>query len=172
MPPLIERAGRHGLIVALFVLGFFALGSFGAIGGLLSLASGIAGMVCVVRAQRACEREACAASGRGLSIAALASYGVAITFFAGLLVALVVYVALRFIWPDYIVSQLEAAATTLSQIPEYAALYAQLSSVLKNGPIPTAADMMASVLMIMMITGVFIGIVGAIIAKISNRRQR
>lgn len=172
MPPLIERAGNNGLIVALFVLGFFGLGSLGSIGGILSLFSGVAGIVYLLRCQRACEREAVEDTGRGLSVPALACYGVTVSFFAGLLVALVVYLALRFIWPDYIVTQLEATAATLSQIPEYSSLAVQIKGILENGPVPTPADMLASVLMLMMLSGVVFSIVGAIIAKLSNRRQR
>ncbi len=170
MPPLIESAARRGLVVAAFVFAFLALGSTGGAGGLLALASGIAGIVYLIRQQCLRDREARAATGRGVPAAALASYGVAISFFAALPVALAVYVILRFIFPDYIVSQIEYSVNVMAQIPEYAPLTAQLQHILDHGPVPTPADMMASVLMMMMLSGLFIGIAGLIIAKTINRK--
>lgn len=167
---MIENAARRGLVVAAFVFAFIALGSVGGVGSVLALASGIAGAVYLIRQQCLREREARSETGRGVPAAALASYGVAIAFFAALPVVLAVYLVLRFLLPGYIVSRLEASVDVMAQIPEYASLAEQMQHVLDHGPIPTPADMMASVLMMMMLTGLFLGITGVIIAKTINRK--
>lgn len=170
VPPLIDSAARKGLVTSLFVIGFFGLSALGGAAGLLAMMSGVAGMVYVVREQILRERESRALSGRGVPGAALASYGIAVSFFAALPVALVVYASLRFIWPDLIGKQMEASVALLSAVPEYSALAVQMQSMLDKGQIPTAADMMASVLTLMVLTGLCLGILGAVFAKLLVRK--
>ncbi|MDE6311930.1 MAG: DUF4199 domain-containing protein [Muribaculaceae bacterium] len=170
MPPIIEDAARRGIITAIFVLLFFGLGHMGGIGALLSMAAGIAGVVYVVRSQRKFDSKEQQA-GEKVSWAVLAAYGVAVSFFASLLVAVVVYGSLR-LQPDFIVNQLEATIQVLSTMPEYSELRMQFENMIEQGHVPTAVDMMCSVLIMMMFTGLAIGIVGATIAKISNRRYK
>lgn len=170
MPPLIENAARSGLVLACFVLACLVLSSMGGFLGLVGIATGFAGMTYLMRQQRLRDRESRLETGRGVPGAALVSYGIAIAFFGALPVALAVYVALRFIWPDYIVHQLEGAVAIMAPIPEYAAMTAQLQAMLEHGPVPTAADMMASMLTLMMVMGLGLGLAGALTAKIVNRK--
>lgn len=170
MPPLIESAARNGLVVAGFVVVALALCSTGnPLLNLLGMTVGLFGMVYLMRCQLLNDRRARMETGRGIPVAALASHGIATAFFAALPVALVVYVALRFIWPDLIVNQLEAAYAAAAEVPEAADMAATIRMVLDKGPVPGPVDMMASMLTMMMFTGLIIGIAGAFAAKFFNR---
>lgn len=172
MPPLIEDAGRNGLIVGAFVLAFFVLCSFGGLLGLLGMASGLAGMVWLVRQQMSRDRESIALTGKGVPGPTLTCYGIAMSFFAALPVCLIIYVALKFIWPTFIIDRMRETIEILSQVNEYQPLASEMENLIEHGLIPGAADMMGTVMIMMMLTGIVIGIIGAIIVKVADRQWR
>ena len=172
IPPLIEDAGQNGLIVGFFALWFFVLGSFPGLLSLLGFASGVFGMVWLVRQQLKRDRESITLTGRGVPAATLASYGIVVSFFAALPVSLIIYIALKWVWPDFIISCLRDTAEMVSQIPDYKPLADELRNLIEHGPIPAASDIMATVMMTMLLGGLVIGIGGMVIVKIIDRQWK
>lgn len=160
MPPMVESAAQNGAILGGIILLSFLLSGLGPLLSFPALLMGLSGIWFLFRWQSKATKFQ--ESGQRVTFMTRWSYGIAICFFSALLVAVVTYLTLRFLIPDYISDQLTAALDNLDQTEGNQTLAAILRSSLEQQGIPTPADMMASLTIFIMISGAFFSFIGAL----------
>lgn len=160
MPPMVESAAQNGAILGGIILLSFILSGLGQLLSFPALLVGLSGIWFLFRWQRRATRFE--ESGQRVTFMTRWSYGIAICFFSALLVAVVTYLTLRFLIPDYISSQLTAVMDTLDQTEGGETMASTLRYSIESQGIPTPADIMASLTIMIMISGTVFSFIGAL----------
>ena len=102
--------------------------------------------------------------------------GIALFFLGSLVPALVVYLLLKYVQPDYMANWVDFSIAAFSQqgTPEAESLVKVLTTLRDNGGLPTAAQIAAQVIALNMFIGMILSLIEAnfVIIRFSNPERR
>lgn len=119
-------------------------------------------------------RRSYAQTGYTESIIELWAEGIAIFFLGSLIPALVVYLLLKFVQPDFIANQMEFVVGELERIestPQTEQLIRNLQTIREGGLLPTAAQVAAQLIAMNMLIGMVLSLIEANILVFRHRSR-
>lgn len=108
------------------------------------------------------------------TFSALWLQGICMFFFGGLLMALVAYVSLRWIWPSYIIDQMNNVISVYSSVgdPTAADVASTLKKMIETKTVPTAIDIALELIYVAVFTGSLLSMALSALARALNRSPR
>lgn len=105
------------------------------------------------------------------TFSALCMQGISTFFFGGLLMAVVIYVSLRWVWPTYIADQMRFLSEILAQQPgpEAKQLTDMVDKLIATGNVPTPIEVALEQLYIVVFTGSLLSLFLSLVIR--SRRQ-